>query len=86
MYNKHLCINDWLLLTNDKGGIFMPSSTQSTHSFSSNVRVTVYNLSSDDLRFLLAAGYEPIRNRILKLTDGYYIYDAEEDDYVLVSR
>lgn len=51
------------------------------------VKVVVYkNLSSDDMRFLLRAGYEPIRGRVLKLTDGYYIFDEDEDDYVLVGE
>lgn len=50
-------------------------------------KVVVYkNLSSADMRFFLAAGYEPIRGRVLKLIDGYYIFDEEEDDYVLISE
>jgi hypothetical protein len=48
--------------------------------------ITYKNLSSNDLRFFLKAGYEPIRGRVLKLTDGYFIYDEEIDDYDLVSR
>lgn len=51
------------------------------------LKVVVYkNLSSDDMRFFLRAGYEPIKDKVLKLTDGYYIFDEEEDDYVLISE
>ncbi|SFQ23480.1 hypothetical protein [Caldicoprobacter faecalis] len=48
--------------------------------------VTYKNLSSDDLRFFLRAGYEPVRDRVLKLTDGYFVFDEDVDDYVLISR
>lgn len=48
--------------------------------------VVIYkNLSSDDMRFFLAAGYKPIQNRILKLIDGYFIYDEEDDDYAFIA-
>lgn len=51
------------------------------------MKVVVYkNLCSNDMRFFLAAGYEPIRGKVLKLIDGYYIFDEEEDDYVLISE
>lgn len=51
------------------------------------LKVVVYkNLSSDDMRFFLMAGYEPIKGRVLKLTDGYFVFDEDEDDYVLISR
>lgn len=51
------------------------------------MKVVVYkNLSSNDMRFFLAAGYEPVRDRVLKLTDGYFIYDEETDDYDKVSE
>lgn len=51
------------------------------------MKVVVYkNLSSNDMRFFLMAGYEPIRGRVLKLTDGYFIYDEETDDYAQISE
>lgn len=50
-------------------------------------KVVVYkNLSSADMRFFLAAGYEPIKGKVLALTDGYYIYDEETDDYAKISE
>lgn len=50
-------------------------------------KVVVYkNLSSEDMRFFLAAGYEPVKGKILALTDGYFIYDEETDDYELIAR
>ena len=51
------------------------------------MKVVVYkNISSADMHFFLAAGYEPIRGKVLKLIDGYYIYDDELDNYAQISE
>lgn len=70
-----------------KPSFFSSTSTiNSSNDIPDIFDVVIYkNLSSNDMRFFLAAGYEPVRNRILKLTDGYFIYDEEDDDYAFIA-
>lgn len=46
-------------------------------------KVVDYNLSAEDLGFLLAAGFEPIRGRILhtKKDNKFLVFDEEEQFY-----